>query len=132
MARNVKHAGKVDGTSAIHAQETGPTLIKNDPAKFHGAGKTHGKTPANGVIEQGHGAIFHCNETHIPTMNADKPPRDSKSIGEKGGLFKPVEEAGHLTASQVGSGGPTDREYPLRKEYDKRGRTIAKEPKKVF
>jgi hypothetical protein len=62
----------------IVSQATGPTFTENDAAKFDNHGKTKGKTMANGIVSEGKGPTITCNETHIPTMNADKPAPMSK------------------------------------------------------
>ncbi len=109
---------KTSGSAAIREQASGPVFTKNDPAKFHGPGKSSGKTPANGVVDGSpHGITFTCNETHIPTMNADKAPKESKSMGEHKGE-DPYEKSLAKNASDVGSSGgqPT---YSLKKSYEK-------------
>jgi hypothetical protein len=120
MARNVKHAGKVSGSDAIVATKPGATITKNDPAKFHGAGKTSGKTPSNGVVDEATGPTITCNRTHIPTPNADKPAKSSKVIASRSGSsFRVPNTSGDLTASQTGSGGPSNKPYGLKTRYDK-------------
>ncbi len=102
-------------------QKEGPTFTDNDPAKFPNKGTKRGKTMVNGVIAEAKGPTFTANETHIPTMNADKPPSETKVKSDKP-WFDPHthhESADALTASQNGSGSPTDRPYPLKKEYRK-------------
>lgn len=133
MARNVKHAGKPDGDNAIVPQKPGPVFTKNDPAKFSGPGKTSGKTPSNGVVNEGEGPTITCNETLIPTPNADKPAKESKVISDRAShSFKPTDTAGDKTATQSGSGSPTDRPYPLATRYDKHGATESKAARKVL
>lgn len=133
MARNVTHSGKPSGADAIVSQRPGETFVVNDHAKFDGRGKISGKTPANGVEEQGHGPTFTCNETLIPTPNADKTAKESKLIASRTGVFKPEDTADDKTASQPsGEGGPTDRSYPLRARYDKHGSTESKGARNVF
>lgn len=108
---------KTSGSAAIHEQAVGPTFTKNDPAKFHGEGKRHGKTGANGVIDQGHGPTFTTNSTHIRTPNADKPARESKLISDGEGDFLP-EHGDCKDASTEGTGGGLPH-YPLKKSYEK-------------
>jgi hypothetical protein len=104
----------------IVATKPGPTITKNDPAKFHGAGKTSGKTPSNGVVKEGEGPTITCNETLIPTPNADKAPMKTKVVASRGdGPISLTNTASQLTASQGGSGGPTDPPYALDKSYPK-------------
>jgi hypothetical protein len=76
--------GKIRATNVI-SQKVGPTFTENDPAKFKGEGKTKGKTMANGIVSEGKGPTITCNETHIPTMNADKPAPESKVKKESKG-----------------------------------------------
>jgi hypothetical protein len=59
----------------------GPTSTINSPAKFQNGTKAKMK-PAKPVVEA-KGPVFTENSTHIPTMNADKAPKESKSMGEK-------------------------------------------------
>lgn len=75
-------SGKIKARN-ITSQKVGPTFDANDPAKFTNHGKTSGKTMANGIEDQAKGAVFTCNETHIPTMNADKPVLMSKQLTDK-------------------------------------------------
>lgn len=130
MARNVKHAGKPSGSDAIVPTKPGPTVTLNDAAKFHGAGKTSGKTPSNGVVREGEGPTITCNETLIPTPSADKAAKTSKLIAARDGHFSPESTAGDLTATESGSGGPCDRTYPLARSYEKHGAKDRAEPKK--
>ncbi len=103
------------------SQVTGPTFTENDPAKFKGEGKSRGKTAANGVVDHARGPVFTENSTHIPTMNADKPAKESKVIksGSKPEFADRDATAEDLTASKSGSGGPTDRPYALKSSYPK-------------
>jgi len=113
------HSGKVKASN-VTSQKVGPVFDENDPAKFTNKGKAHGKTPANGVETQVHGATFTENSTHIPTMNADKPAKEKELSSKK--WFDPhtdAESADALTASKGGSGSPTERPYPLKKSYEK-------------
>lgn len=97
------------------SQVPGATFEENDPAKFN-RGSTRGKTMSNGVEDQSKGATFTCNETHIPTMNADKPAKGSKVISDK----KAPEFNPH-SRKPSGSNEPmvTTPPYPLKKEYRK-------------
>jgi hypothetical protein len=125
MARNVdKGSSKKVHPTGIVEHANGPTSTINDPAKFPNKGKTTGKTPSNGVEDAKTGPTFTCNSTHIPTMNADKAPKESKTIASKQGgaiNIKTHETAGDLTASQTGDGMPTNKPYPLKDRYDKSG-----------
>lgn len=112
---------KTSGSSAIREQATGPVFTKNDPAKFHGAGKTSGKTGANGVINQGHGPTFTTNSTHIPTPNADKPAKPTKVISSKDSADFLPEKGCSKDASTEGSSGGKN-EYELKSSYRKGGR----------
>lgn len=108
-------AGKVRAAKPI-SQATGPTFDKNDPAKFKGEGKTRGKTMSNGVVSEAKGATFTCNETHIPTMNADKPAPESKVKSTKTEKeFAPINRKPSNSDSPVVTTPP----YPLAKEYRK-------------
>ena len=78
-------SGKIKAKKPI-TQAAGPTFDHNDPAKFVNHGKREGKTMANGIVKEASGPIFHENTTHIKTMDADKPPMSSKSMGEKSWL----------------------------------------------
>jgi hypothetical protein len=111
---------KTSGSAAIREQATGPTFTKNDPAKFKGAGKTSGKTAANGVVSQHTGVVFTTNSTHIPTPNADKPAKLSKVIREGKGDHLPA-HGDSKDASTEGTGGGRPH-YPLKSSYEKRGR----------
>jgi hypothetical protein len=136
MARNVDKGGtKKIHPGGIVPHADGPTSTINDPAKFHGEGKRSGKTPSNGVEDHKLGPVFNTNSTHIPTMNADKPAKESKVIADhKGGAgsFKPTDTSGDLTSSQMGDGEPTNKPYPLKSSYDKVGQTESKKARNVF
>jgi hypothetical protein len=126
MARNVAHSGKVH-PGGIVPKAPGPTVTKNDPAKFHGAGKTSGKPDSdNTIVSEREGPTLTLNRTHIPSTDADKSPKVSKQISERTGTYKPEDTACDKTASQMDGGGPTDRPYPLAKRYDKHGKTDRK------
>lgn len=123
--------GKVRAAKPVsHAD--GPTSTINDPAKFPNKGKSGKGKYENGVIDQKEGATFTCNETLIPTPNANRPAPMSKLIkADKDRVsISEHETTGDLTVSQTGSGGPTDRPYPLAKSYEKKGRGDATEPKR--
>jgi len=112
--------GKIEPKKPIGGTQFGTTIEKSDPAKFRSGGKVSGKTPANDVVAQKVGATFTANETHIPSMDADKPPMATKILNSDGKwLFKPTDTACDLTASQRGSGEPTDHPYLLKKSYEK-------------
>lgn len=59
----------------------GPTSTINSPAKFQNGTKAKMK-PAKPVVEA-KGATITENSTHIPSMSADKKPKESKVLGEK-------------------------------------------------
>lgn len=111
---------KTSGSAAIHATKPGPTITKNDPAKFKGEGKRSGKTPSNGVEQGPHGITFVENSTHIPTPNADRPAREVKTVSTGPGDHLPA-EGDCKDASTEGTGGGLPH-YPLKKSYEKRGR----------
>lgn len=117
----------------IVAVKAGPTITKNDPAKFRGAGKTSGKMDgAKQIVHQATGPTLTCNESHIPAMNADVPSKH-KQLGERAtGGFKPTDTATDKTASQHGSGGQSDRPYPLQRSYEKHGKTMTKGAKSIL
>lgn len=108
---------KTSGSAAIREQASGPVFTCNDPAKFHGPGKSSGKTPANGVETRVPGPTLTVNSTHIPTMNADKAPKVSKAFGTKSGE-DPHQKSLAKNASDVGSGGGQPS-YSLKKSYEK-------------
>lgn len=108
---------KTSGSAAIREQATGPTFTKNDPAKFKGAGKTSGKTGANGIESGPHGITFVENSTHIKTPNADKAARESKDV-KSGEWFDPHQAGTAKNASTCGSGGGLET-YPLKSSYEK-------------
>ena len=88
--------------SKIHAkkpvtQSIGPTFDHNDPAKFVNHGKSTGKTPVNHMEEQKVGPVFTTNTTHIPTMNADKPAPESKTLTDKK-WFNPFDASNPVSA----------------------------------
>ncbi len=118
MARNVAHSGKVH-PGGIVATKPGATITKNDPAKFHGAGKSSGKTPSNGVVNEATGPTITCNSTHISTPNADKPAKAAKVIADTQGSSFRVP----CTANDVRGGGAPDA---LKARYDKHGATESK------
>lgn len=118
-----QRSGKIKPNGIVE-QANGPVFDKNDPAKFHGAGKSSGKTSSNGVVAEASGPIFHENSTHIPTMNADKPSKEKGMGSAKGHVnIKDHDTACDKTATQSGSGGPTDAPYALAKSYEKSGKT---------
>lgn len=110
--------------NGITSQKTGPTFTENDPAKFHGAGKSSGKTPANGVECGPSGSVtFTVDKAAIGSFpNADKAPPMTKVESEKTGTYSPTETAGDKTASQSGPGGPTNVPYALKERYSKGAR----------
>lgn len=112
----MKQHGKIHPKGIVE-QAKGPTFTENDPAKFHGAGKTSGKTPANGVESGPHGTTFLVNSTHIPTPNADKPAKESKVMKTGSGDHLPA-EGDCKDASTEGTGGGLPH-YPLKSSYEK-------------
>lgn len=109
--------------NGIVTHATGPTNTINDPAKFHGPGKSHGKIAANGVeCGPSGGVTFIKNSAAIGSFpNADKAPKSSK-VEKEGGMevFAITDTAKDKTASQEGAGGAHDRPYPLKDRYQKR------------
>lgn len=107
----------------IVSHATGPTNTINDPAKFHGAGKTTGKPDGGAEIVHGSptgGDTFTVNRAAIGSFpNADKAPPKDKVKSEKCGTYSPEDTAKDKTASQEGPGGPKDRPYPLKTSYAK-------------
>ena len=97
-------------------QKIGPTFDHNDPTKFVNHGKFSGKTPANGIEDQMKGPTFTANETHIPTMNADKPAKSSKTISDKK-WFDPYDASN--PASTENSSPVTHNKRVLKSEYRK-------------
>ena len=70
------------------------------------------------------GPTLTCNETHIPDMGgagAIKAAGSKRATypSKDQGCFRGAETAGQLTATQDGSGSPTDHGYLLRKRYPK-------------
>lgn len=117
----------------IIAVKAGPTITKNDPAKFRSAGKTSGKMDgAKQVVHQATGPTLTCNESHIPAMNADVPSKHKQLGVRSTSGFKPQQTVASKTATQSGSGAPSDREYPLKKSYEKSGAHSSQSPRKVF
>lgn len=112
----MKQHGKIH-PKGIVPQKPGPVFTENDAAKFHGEGKTHGKTPANGVESGPHGTTFLVNSTHIPTPNADKPAKESKVIKTGPGDHLPA-HGDCKDASTEGTGGGLPH-YPLKASYEK-------------
>lgn len=108
---------KTSGSAAIREQASGPVFTKNDPAKFHGPGKSSGKTPANGVETRVVGPTLNVNSTHIPTMNANKAPKASKGMGSKS-WEDPHQSGTAKNASDKGSSGGQNS-YGLKKSYEK-------------
>lgn len=108
---------KTSGSAAIREQASGPVFTCNDPAKFHGAGKSSGKTPSNGVETRVPGPTLTVNSTHIPTMNANKAPKVTKSFGEKSGE-DPHQSGTAKNASDKGTSGGQNS-YGLKKSYGK-------------
>jgi hypothetical protein len=119
----MKHpAGKVHAAKPI-SQVVGPTFDKNDPAKIKNTTRASGKTKSNGVVDEATGPVFTCNETHIPSMNADIPAKEKEMKNAEGRVnISEHETTGDLTVSQRGSGEPTDRPYPLARSYEKSGK----------
>lgn len=117
----MKQHGKIHPKGIVE-QAKGPTFTENDPAKFHGPGKTHGKTPANGVESGPHGTTFLVNSTHIPTPNADKPAKESKVIKTSDSAeFVPDHECCKDASTEGTSGGK--EEYELKSSYEKSHRS---------
>lgn len=113
---------KIHPKKPVAGTQFGTTIHNSDPAKFKSGG--HRGSKPNGVISQHTGEVFTENSTHIPSMNADKSPRESKVAKEHSTSVKLSEHdtACKLTATQSGSGGPTDRPYGLKDSYGKKGR----------
>lgn len=109
-------AGKIH-PKGIVPQKAGPVFTTNDPLKFHGAGKTSGKTPANGIESGPHGTTFLVNSTHIPTPNADRPAPESK-VRKSGKGEDPHQPSTAKDASTEGTGGGLTH-YPLKSSYEK-------------
>jgi len=76
---------------------TGPVYTTNSPAKFSTGSKSKMKPAA--PVDHANGPVYTCNSTHIPTMNADKAPKTSKSMGEKS-WFDPHSVGKGLNASE--------------------------------
>lgn len=95
----------------------GPTITKNDPAKFDQNGKFKGKTPSNGVVGQGSGPTFTENSTHISSPNADKPAKVSK-VQSSGKGESPFHPECAKNASDVGSSAGQPTSY-LKRSYEK-------------
>jgi hypothetical protein len=115
--------GKIS-PNGITSQKTGPTFTENDPAKFHGPGKSSGKIAVNGVeVGPVGGDTFTVNKPAIGEFPS-KPgkEREVKTESEKSGTYSPEDTAKDKTASQEGPGGPHDRPYPLKDRYQKSGR----------
>lgn len=106
---------KTSGTNAITSQKVGPTFSENDPVKFSNKGKTKGKTAANAITSQKTGATFTENSTHIPSMNADKPAKESK-VMKSGKWFDPHEKSNPMNASE---GHTTPGKNDLKSSYEK-------------
>jgi hypothetical protein len=113
----MKQHGKIHPKGIVE-QAKGPTFTENDPAKFHGAGKTSGKTPSNGVESGPHGTTFLTNSTHIRTPNADKPAKLSKVIHSADSADFLPEHGDCKDASTEGTGGGKN-EYELKHSYEK-------------
>jgi hypothetical protein len=120
--------------AGVVPQGTGPTFTCNDPIVGKTFGEKRGKT--EGKFKPSYGASHGTGSTVVtektgPTLTVNKPaltqpyadvkPVISKQIAEEVSKFRPLETAGELTATQSGSGGPTDHPYFLSKEYDKKG-----------
>jgi hypothetical protein len=111
-------SGKFKAAKPVpHAK--GPTYTENDPAKFKGAGKTSGKTPANEIIGQKEGPTFTANRTHIDVPDADRHPPESKSRSEKAWFdphseSKPVSTENETVRTNISPNG-------LKRDYDKKG-----------
>ena len=114
---------KTSGSNSIRTQATGPTFTENDPAKFANGGRGR-KASANGVVDQGTGPTFTENSTHIPTMDADKPPRESKVIrtGKAPQFLSDADDACNASTGGTSAGTPDDT---LKASYEKRGRRSA-------
>lgn len=124
MARNVKHAGKVDGAAAIKGGEPfGETFQKStthapELRKGVSEGKTSGKIKSNGVISQAAGPTMTCNDPAVEFPSLPGKERESKIIAEsatKGA--KPPKTGG----DPVDGGGR--KGTGLKSSYDKSGRT---------
>ncbi len=63
------------------SQATGPVYTINNPIKFSNGSKS--KMKADKPERDTSGGSLRPNTTHIPSMNADKAPKTSKSMGEK-------------------------------------------------
>jgi hypothetical protein len=116
--------GKIHPTG-VTSQHTGPTFTENDPAKFHGPGKSSGKIGVNGVeVGPTGGDTFTVNKPAIGAFPS-KPgkERTTKVESEKcAPTFDIPDTTKELTASQEGPGGPKDRAYPLKDRYQKGNR----------
>ena len=95
------------------SQVPGATFTENDPLKFQNGGGH--KMKAAKPDEDDSGGPLRPNKTLIPTMNADKPPKQSKVMGTKK-WFDPHSEGKGLNATD---GKTTPTAYPLKKSYEK-------------
>lgn len=118
-------SGKIRPDGVV-PQGEGATFTCNDPVVGRTFGESRGKTTGkpdsdNTIIAQAEGPTITCNDPAITQPDADVKPTISKQIAEDVSTFRPLETAGELTATQSGSGGPTDHPYFLEKSYDKKG-----------
>jgi hypothetical protein len=110
----------------VTPHHTGATFTCNDPAKFHGAGKTTGKPDGDSTImKQKTGPTLDYNSTPVNMPSANSNPKGSKVIGSKDGHFKPD---GH----GEGASGKSGKSYGLKDSYTKSGKHSSKGPRSVF
>lgn len=124
---NARMTGKVKPNAIVEGgSQFGTTLHKSDPAKFPNTGRNQTKKRGGDNVSQGpHGVTFVENSTHVRTPSADVGIRHNKTETKNEPELKTgeFETTGRQTASQKGGGEPTQRAYPLKRGYEKSGKT---------
>jgi len=124
MTGKVKPNGIAEGGSQF-----GTTFCKSEPAKFPNTGRSQSKKRGGDNVSQGpHGTTFVENSTHVRTPNADVGLRRNKSESKSEPELTrgDHQSATRKTASQKGEGEPSDRSYPLKRGYEKSGKSDKK------
>lgn len=125
MARNVKHAGKVDGDAQIKSGEPfGSTFQKStthapELRKGVETGKSSGKIAPNGIVATAAGPTITCNDPAVKFPSRMAPELKSKVIAETGNKGNAPEN----TVEAGGQAGGGRKGYGLAKSYEKSGKS---------
>ena len=115
----------------IETVKPGPTFTKNDPAKFHGPGKTSGKTDGDSTIDrQRTGPTFTEHSPLFEFPNADTHPKSSKVIASSNTKGFDLTATAKTRIASGGSGFNGDA--GLKASYPKSGKTMSHKARSIM